>query len=46
MDGNAVILPFSFGSNRTFMELKFRFKLVIHVWLHSSNRTFMELKCI
>ena len=32
------------GSNRTFMELKWRSRLTLQRWVLSSNRTFMELK--
>ena len=32
------------GSNRTFMELKYRRSLIISLTITSSNRTFMELK--
>ena len=33
------------GSNRTFMELKFRCRAAFSSWPRRSNRTFMELKC-
>ena len=34
----------SMGSNRTFMELKFRQSRLVDFLVHRSNRTFMELK--
>ena len=32
------------SSNRTFMELKFQFRMSFHFRIICSNRTFMELK--
>ena len=34
------------GSNRTFMELKFKKRIYTTLGVISSNRTFMELKCL
>ena len=34
------------GSNRTFMELKYKFSSVFVTHSSSSNRTFMELKLL
>ena len=34
------------SSNRTFMELKYRFRTYSEWWRDGSNRTFMELKYI
>ena len=39
-----MIWAFLFSSNRTFMELKSKNALSLHLSKYGSNRTFMELK--
>ena len=43
-ESNDDVLIWVVCSNRTFMELKFRIRIVVGTIQDSSNRTFMELK--